>query len=1067
MIGNGVIDAGLPPSGFEFAGADRWHVLVLYRGAPAARVDLPSPGAVRGPALGDAVLRRRSDDERARGELIGRLRERLGAPPEAEADIAISVVVCTHRRPAHIAQLLGALGRLDPAPVEIVIVDNDPGDLDCRAPVEAAGFTYLREDRRGLDNARNAGLRAARGEVVAFVDDDCVVPPGWLAPLRRAFARRSVAAVTGPAFPYLLDTPARIRMEEQASLARGLRRESFDWLTISPLHAAAMGIGANMAFRRDRIDGRAGPFPAELDAGTETESGGDTYVLSRVLAAGDRVVYEPRSFIFHQHRDDWAALSRAVLGYGIGLSAALTKLVVEDRELSAPRAWAWLPKQYLRTQRRRWVGRADATNTRISWDYLRGGFLGGARWRRALRTQAAAGRSSASRALPAPPVAGDTVPPVAGSLAPPAAGGPPPSVAEVPAPPAPVGPSPAARSVRAEAAPPASLRISVVVPTFRREAQLARCLAALAAQDIDPAEFEVIVVDDDRDGPGGPLPGGQANARRVRNPGRGAAAARNHGAGEARADLVLFVDDDVVADPWLLRSHLDWHRERGADAVLIGPYLPAPVRPGFAAAIARLWWFDFFEALAEAPSPTFVAALSANMSLPIAAFEAVGGFAEDVARQRREDWEWGLRARRAGLPIEFCEVASARHEYALETRQRVRDARREGFGDALIVARYPEALAGLPICGLRPYGPRTPLRWAAFRLARSRAACDAYFVLLDLIEWARLRHVWVRGFRLAEGLAYAHGALAGGWVPGAGGEPDEVEIELTAESSLEPPAVAAPLVRVTVEGRPVASVVPRDGVWTGSLAEAIADAVEPEEILRVAVHAGWLEAPAAPSRRDEFEVVRLPGEGGAGGWREVAEEIGRGTAPLVAVPLGEERGPEWCEEALAAFDGERVGLCFGGPVAPGLPAAPLYLHDAITADATLLLADPSPAYMVLRRDIALALPATGTLPEAAIRAFEATIAAGQIVGHRDVRGIGPSAFDVTEWGAAYARLGTEALVAMPANQARRLFARRLGEGAAILGWSLLKSRGRWSPRDRRLAAGVLRGVLARSRGGRG
>ena len=268
MIGTGVLDAALEFGGFDFSGADRWHVLVLHGGVPAARVDLPSPGVVSGDALGVATLVRRADSERARRELIERLGKRLGTSRPQPPAPTVSVVVCTHRRTRYLADLIESFGRLEPAPLEVIVVDNDPGEEDSRDRVEAAGLRYVREDRRGLDNGRNAGIRAARGDIVLFTDDDCVLSPGWLRPLARAFAHESVAAVTGPAFPYLLDTPARVRMEHQASLARGLQRVTFDWRDISPLHAAAMGVGANMAFRRSRLlELGEEPFPPSWTPG--------------------------------------------------------------------------------------------------------------------------------------------------------------------------------------------------------------------------------------------------------------------------------------------------------------------------------------------------------------------------------------------------------------------------------------------------------------------------------------------------------------------------------------------------------------------------------------------------------------------------------------------------------------------------------------------------------------------------------------------------------------------------------------------------------------------------------
>ena len=1045
MIGTGLIDARRGGGEFDFSPAERWHVLVLDDGVPAARVDLPSPGRVRGPALAEAVLSRRADSERARRELIAGLRARLGERGGEYPDPRISVVVCTHRRRRYLSQLLAAIAALDPQPLETIVVDNDPGDEDCRAEVEAGGLRYVREDRRGLDNARNAGLRAAAGDVVAFVDDDCVVPPGLLRPLARAFAHPSVATITGPAFPYLLDTPARERMERQASLARGLRRESFDWQGISPLHAAAMGVGANMAIRRERVIALAAPFPPELDAGTETESGGDTYMLSRLLAAGDRVVYEPESFVFHQHRDDAPALRKAVLGYGIGLSAALTKLVVEERELSAPRAWAWLVKQYLRTQRRRAVGRADAAETRLSWEYLRGGFLGSARWRRSLRGQAGAANGSAALPVATP--------------------------AEV------VG---AGRSAPVRE-PGAQLELSVVIPTYRREQALRRCLAALAEQDVAAESFEVLVVDDDdRPGDPDPLPAYPFSLRRLRNPGAGSAAARNHGAREAAAPLLLFLDDDVVADPWLLRHHLRWHVDREPGGVLVGPYWPKPVEDGFAAAVARLWWFDFFVLLGEARGATFVSALTANMSLPRPLFDAVGGFSEEHSRQRREDWEWGLRVRRAGVPIAFDRGASATHEFTLGTAQRLRDARREGFGDALIAARFPESLATLPISRITAWTPRTPLRWFAHRLWEQAAVRRGFVALLALSERARLRQLWVRGFELAQSLSYLHGAIAGGWdaKPGA---VETLDLELLSRSPLPAPSVAVPVVRVTLGGEEVARVLPREGVWAGSLAEQVADALEPDDVMRAAAQGGWLDReeqggdPAAveilfgataPGDADQREAlaqmgaaVRLVEGNLRHRWPALITAAVAGERPLIALSLsGDCPTPEWLEDALPAFEGERVGMVFGAAVPAGMPAQPLYLHDRHSAEPGLALAGPAPAYLLIRRELLPGLLGSGDAPAGVVAALAHALAGDWVVGHRDARGLAAAAYGETLRGEAYGR--HEAKLVLQAGEGRRLrmVARGLGRGLLILAWELLKERGRLRPEQRQRSAAIARGA---------
>jgi glycosyltransferase involved in cell wall biosynthesis len=1060
MTGTGLVDARFAVGDFDFSGEERWHVLVLCGQAPAIRVDLASPGKVSGDALATAALARQADYECARRMLIEHLRRRISSGSRQEASLRVSVIVCTHRRPRQLQALVESLTRLDPAPWEVVIVDNDPGDADCREVVDAAGFRYLREDRRGLDNARNAGLRATRGEVVAFIDDDCVASPHWLEPLSRAFAHDGVAAVTGPAFPYLLDTPTREMMERKASLARGLRRVAFDWQSMSPLHAAAMGVGANMTFRRDLLP-EEDPFPPELDAGTETESGGDSYLLGRILDAGHRVVYDPEMFVFHQHRDAPGALRKAVAGYGIGLSAALTKLVLEDRELTAPRAWAWLFKQYYWTQRRRAVGKSNAIETRLAWEYLRGGFLGSGRWVRALQTQRAAARLAPAPPSPAASASG-TVSPVATGEATPSLA-PSQLVADGPA-------------------------ISVIVPTYRREEPLQRCLEALAAQDVPPEAFEVVVVDDDPAGPGSKNPPAREwpfRLRRIPNAGKGAAAARNHGAREAAAPLLVFIDDDVVADPGLLRSHLHWHGSRERGAVLVGPYRPRPKHDNLAAQVARLWWQDLFDLLGEAEGTTFVAALTANVSLPRATFEQIGGFAEEYSKERREDWEWGLRTLRMGIEIGFEPNASARHEFTLGTKQRLRDARREGVGDTLIAATYPEAVASLPLRHVsRPNPLRRPLRWASERAWESGWVREAAIGLLAALEWARFRGVWLRLFHIAEGLAYRQGALAGGWTNPSARAPASVsDVELLADEPIEPPRLLAPAVRARLNGALVGRTMPKEGLWTASLAEQIVDGLDFEAVVQAATQAGWLQrdethehaaetevvfGPASTFRdlakRAELEATGAAVRSAAGEarphWEAVLELVREGDRPLVAIPLpGTEPGALWLQDALTAFDGERVEVVFGAAAKHDL-TQPLYLHDNRFADPSLTLVGRQPAYVAMRREAALKLHGGGEGLEALVAIVADAFARGSVVGHRECRGLRPADYKSRDRGRGYGKAEAARLMALPRRQRRRALLREASRGGLVLGWQLVKQRGRLTSEQLGLSSGVAAGAIS-------
>jgi GT2 family glycosyltransferase len=125
------------------------------------------------------------------------------ARPPSAARPAVSVVVISYRRPDDLARCLGDLAaQRDPGPFEVVAV------LQCYEPaaVEALDRSYGRRVRLvlsthdtplGVFGARNEGIRRARGEIVAFVDDDCRVPPTWLNRLVRFYDEPDVGGVGG------------------------------------------------------------------------------------------------------------------------------------------------------------------------------------------------------------------------------------------------------------------------------------------------------------------------------------------------------------------------------------------------------------------------------------------------------------------------------------------------------------------------------------------------------------------------------------------------------------------------------------------------------------------------------------------------------------------------------------------------------------------------------------------------------------------------------------------------------------------------------------------------------
>src|SRR6185295_16465392 len=206
-----------------------------------------------------------------------------------------------------------------------------------RGPVQ-----YLREDAPGLSFARNAAVAAAPGEILAWIDDDEYADPHWLAEVARALADHPEAdVVSGVIVPAELETQAQLWFEQFGghSKGRGFRPDVFGPATAhlqSPLYPLPpFGTGANMTFRPGVIE-RIGGFDTALGAGTPAMGSEDTLAFTQVLVAGGTIVYQPTAVTHHYHRRDFAGLRKQMVGYGAGLTAAYTSLLLSRPGLLWP-----------------------------------------------------------------------------------------------------------------------------------------------------------------------------------------------------------------------------------------------------------------------------------------------------------------------------------------------------------------------------------------------------------------------------------------------------------------------------------------------------------------------------------------------------------------------------------------------------------------------------------------------------------------------------------------------------------------------------------------------------------
>jgi O-antigen biosynthesis protein len=253
----------------------------------------------------------------------------------------VTAAVCTRDRTAQLAGCLEALVRLDYPALDLLVVDNAPRDpaTACLVRERYPQVRYVCESRPGLNWARNRAIAEARGEVIAYADDDVVVDRGWVRALAGVFAEEAgVMAVTGLVVPLELETEAQLLFEQYGGFGRGFERkwyrpdgESGERAATRHGGAGKFGTGANMAFRSSLFE-RIGGFDPALDVGTVTNGGGDLEMFFRVLKEGHTLVYEPSALVRHRHRRDYAQLRTQITNNGVGFYAYLMRSALTYRD---------------------------------------------------------------------------------------------------------------------------------------------------------------------------------------------------------------------------------------------------------------------------------------------------------------------------------------------------------------------------------------------------------------------------------------------------------------------------------------------------------------------------------------------------------------------------------------------------------------------------------------------------------------------------------------------------------------------------------------------------------------
>lgn len=241
-------------------------------------------------------------------------------------------------------------------------------------------------------------------------------------------------------------------------------------------------------------------------------------------------------------------------------------------------------------------------------------------------------------------------------------------------------------------------------------------------------------------------------------PNRGLAAARNRGAEEAAHPVVVFLDDDIRPAPGFLSAHATAHAEGREPRLLLGAYPPADVGDDLLALVVRAWWHDHFRALAEPGHRwTFADVCDGNASLPVELFRRLGRFDEAFTGGRRQDWEFGLRVLRAGVPIRYSARARGDHHFDTAVGTFLRNARQEARYDVVLGRKHPAARHLLPLAMLDADGWSAYTRRGVRRASRALAHPGVAERVLARLEALELRGRWWRLLTFLWRVQYARG----------------------------------------------------------------------------------------------------------------------------------------------------------------------------------------------------------------------------------------------------------------------------------------------------------------------
>jgi glycosyltransferase involved in cell wall biosynthesis len=268
-------------------------VAVAFGTGAAGVVAPPVPAPASHDWLGVRMLRA--------SELMPFVKLNGTCPPRPSTIPMVSVVVCAYNAERTMRPCLESLRKLEYPNYEVVIVDDGSSDATAEISMDFPEFRLIRQANKGLSVARNVGMHAARGEIIAYTDSDCVVDPHWLTLMVRAMEQGGFDGCGGPNLSPHEDG----RVEACCAASPGAPCH----VLVSDNRAEHLA-GCNMVFTKAALAKIGGFDPIFRTAGDDVD------ICWRLIEAGFRLGFAPAAFVWHFRRNTIKAYYGQQRGYG-------------------------------------------------------------------------------------------------------------------------------------------------------------------------------------------------------------------------------------------------------------------------------------------------------------------------------------------------------------------------------------------------------------------------------------------------------------------------------------------------------------------------------------------------------------------------------------------------------------------------------------------------------------------------------------------------------------------------------------------------------------------------------